>query len=79
MPKIRLLDIPEDKIKTPGFRHESITKAKKEGTVLDTVSEDMQNNVPCYRIRIPGSGDYIWYVYKYEAQIVRKPTVIVEE
>ncbi len=78
MPKIRLLPLFGADKKTPGFTGVLIDKYKKEGLILDTIREDMNEGQPSWRIKFPGDS-YEWYVYKSETQIVRKPTVILEE
>lgn len=63
---------------TPGFRHASITRAKKEGTVIETVKESIEDGIPSYRLFVPGHN-YEWYVHKSETVLVRKPTLVISK
>lgn len=78
MPKIKLLPLSDYDKKTPGFTHECITKAKNEGTVIETIRESVEEGHPCWRIIVPGYG-YEWYVYKSETVLVKKPTILITE
>lgn len=80
MPKIRLLPLFDGEQKTPGFNTSEVIKAKKEGTVFKTLREDVHNGQETWRLIIPNySETFEWYVYKSEAQVVRKPTIILED
>ena len=80
MPKIILKQYPHIQA-TPGFDSEHITKARDNRTQimareggLDPERED----TPIWRVIIPGDkSEYEYYIYKTDADVVRKTTVII--